>query len=431
MKKVSKWQYTMPKRLLSEREVILGNDQFDYCDRMNMHTSPGYPYVLDHMPRGKEYLFDLDAGSVRDPRLESRYEEREKKAKLGEVIDCSIWIDCLKDERRPIEKIRMGKTRLFTIPPVDFTMLMRKYFLSFACCFYENHCKDFSAVGCDPYSADWMRIYYHLSSMSKQVIAGDFGTFDGNMHKQLILAFCDIVNFWYDDGDENARVRQVLMEEVAETTQLCMNSLYRTKKGNPSGNPLTVVLNTFVNVMYMALSWIHIMSSYDAGMANMESFWANVRIIAYGDDNVMAVRDDVVKVFTQSRITEYLLHHGVEYTDETKTGTSEIRKLDDVTFLKCGFFVEPEDMMLVKARMSKVTIQELINWIRRSDNDVEMLMNNIDDALKFAYFWGEEYFNDLLKKVNRGLREVGIRPVVDFYRAHDIGFKMRMGKLGC
>ena len=157
-----------------------------------------------------------------------------------------MWIDTLKDERRKLEKISTGKTRVFTIPPVDFTLLCRKYFLAFAVHFYNQRRDSFTAVGITPESSDWDEMWRYLRESSDRGFAGDYSGWDGNLSPMFIAGVCEIINRWYDDGETNALVRRVLFDEMIHTQQVAMNLVYYTHVGNPSGNALTVIINTIV-----------------------------------------------------------------------------------------------------------------------------------------------------------------------------------------
>jgi len=49
--------------------------------------------------------------------------------------------------------------------------------------------------------------------------------------------------------------------------------------------------------------------------------------------------------------------------------------------------------------MKQATILELLNWTRVAPDQDVLLQDNINDALRFAYFYGEKYFNQLRQKI--------------------------------
>ena len=75
--------------------------------------------------------------------VKAEIEEKIKIAEQGGQLTF-IFTDTLKDETRPIEKIR--KPRLFAAAPMDFIIMFRMYFMSFLAYMMENRIENESAV---------------------------------------------------------------------------------------------------------------------------------------------------------------------------------------------------------------------------------------------------------------------------------------------
>lgn len=394
-------------RLLTAEEVINGNEHVKFLDAMNMQSSPGYPYVLEKKKgKGKTWMFQGEPGTyeVNHIGLSDRLSRREYFAKQGIRIE-SIWLDCLKDERRTIEKVKKGSTRVFTIPPTDYTMLARKYFLMFCVAFYDARLMFPSAVGIDCESFEWSEMYHKLRSKGNKGFDGDFSAFDGTMDPILMRMVIDVINEWYSDRTENQRVRVVLGDEMIHTVQMATNCAYMTHRGNPSGNPLTVVINSMVNMAYMYIMWRLIMrveGRYDI----VNHFERKVVFFVYGDDNIVSVSKDVEHLYNFESVSRMFSLFGYRYTAADKSSTYLTKKLSELTFLKRGFRQHPLKHAIWMPIMKLDTIYELCNWIRESDDDVAATLENLDDALKFAYFHGEIFFNQLAEKVNEALKEI-------------------------
>nr|QZZ63368.1 hypothetical protein [Leuven Picorna-like virus 5] len=399
------------KIVFDEEAAIFGRDGVAYVDRMNMQTSEGWPLQCRRPigVSGKAYLFDMEKHTIANEELRRRVDHRLAEAKEGRRV-ASIWRDCLKDELRPVAKADAGKTRLFTIGPCDFTILCRQYFMDFEESFYKHNCTFFSAVGINPESYEWTVLYNYLAAMSTEVIAGDYGTFDGTLMAQLIAAAGEVMNRWYEDSEENQMVRRVLIDEMIHTMQVVENCVYSTHQGNPSGNPLTVIINTLVNAMYMRICWRRLAPD---GKKSMFFYHKNVREICYGDDNILAVKREAQSFFNQVTITAVLAEHGIEYTDEGKTGNIvPIRRLQDVTFLKRGFATLPAFGSEVKLpTMSKDTIQSFFHWYRKSPDVEEQLRTNMQCALGFAFYHGEDYYRVIEETYSRVMASHGFEPV--------------------
>lgn len=413
------WKLAMPARKLTDWEAVFGNETIDYCDRMNLGASPGYPWTLSRPSgeKGKAYLFDINnEDGIACEDFRKHYQLREKLAQKG-IRKVSVWTDCLKDERRPLEKIAKGKTRAFMLPPADFVMLCRKYFMAFCCTFYSNRINSFSAVGIDPYSYEWTRLVRKLKKNSNLAFGGDFHAFDGIFDPLFLWEMCLMICEWYRKNDpnwceEDDKVRHVLFEEMIHTVHISKNSIYQKHQGNPSGNPLTVILNTFAHFAYLIVAWIGLARRHAPEMMSLYYFWKYVMAIIYGDDGVYTVKREVAEWFNCETVSAYLKEFGIEYTDELKSGILYgVKPLYECTFLKNGFKkMQGEQYWL--APISQDTIYELTNWVKKSDDPVDQLRANLADVFSFAFHHGEEFFRELLVKVNDALEKRGLKTFV-------------------
>lgn len=406
------------KRIFTETEAILGIEGLPFCERINMKSSPGWPYqIYDKRNPGKWHLFD-EEGNVCNDFLRYMLDSRLEAAKKLERVP-SVWRDCLKDELRPPAKVDAGKTRLFTIAPVDFTILIRRYFLDFVTAFYNANTDNFfSAVGITPESMEWTRLYQYLSEKSSQCVAGDFRNFDGCIHPDLIEMFVNCVNNWYNDGEDNAAVRKVLILEIIHTCHLVENLVYMSHKGNPSGNPLTAVLNTVVNYFIMLLIFLEIYPG-----STLQDFLDLIRFIAYGDDHLFTVPDKF-RDFNFNNIQKKLLNYGIEYTTDKKEveNAPDFIPLMEATFLKRGFRKDPEfGASFMVPTMSKDTINSFFYYYRVSDDVQEQLQENMRACLSFAAFHGRAYYAAILKQWQVLMRKVKLEPLhISFEEQMDV-----------
>nr|WKV33138.1 MAG: RNA-dependent RNA polymerase [Riboviria sp.] len=395
------------KRVWDVAEAVNGIPGVEYADRLNMKSSPGWPYqVINKTEVGKAYLFNED-GTIKDALLQHCLNERIDAAQNLERVQ-SLWRDCLKDELRPVDKVDQGKTRLFNIAPVDFTIATRMYMMDFIMAFYaKNNDNFFSAVGMNPESYEWTKLYDHLREVSNDAIGGDFKCFDGTIPGELIMMVARIINFWYADTEENQNVRTTLFMEILHTLQLCENCVYCTHQGNPSGNPLTVILNTIVNLIYLLLAWLRIYPD-----KTIEDFFQWVRATAYGDDNLLTVHHSCDK-FNQQNITAVLAEFGITYTMETKElETPKFRDLDSVTFLKRGFRRDPEfGSSFVLPTMSLETLESYFYYYRKSDDVEAQLRENMRAGLSFACFHGRTFYEAYLEKWMTLMEKHGLQPL--------------------
>nr|WPR18354.1 MAG: RNA-dependent RNA polymerase [Crogonang virus 70] len=212
---VTRLDFEKYQRILSYEEAVQGVEGDTFLAAINRGTSMGFPFaVLYHNPHGKRMAYGEDEWTMDSPlalEIKAKVLELEENCRKG-IQTGVYWADTLKDERRPIEKVLQGKTRVFCGGPVHFTILFRKYFLGFAAWIMHNRNANEIATGTNVYSADWNEIVYKLASRGKtkdgmNIVAGDFANFDGSLSSQILWYILDLINEWYDDGEENAKIR--------------------------------------------------------------------------------------------------------------------------------------------------------------------------------------------------------------------------------
>nr|UNI73823.1 MAG: RNA-dependent RNA polymerase [brine shrimp dicistrovirus 1] len=396
------------QRILSYEEAIKGTGDDKFMCAVNRTTSPGFPYcTYPKSAPGKQQWMgsnnDFDFTSESALQLRKDVEQLENNCANGIIKDV-VFVDTLKDERRPFAKVEAGKTRVFSAGPQHFVVAFRRRFLPFSAWLMHNRIDNEMAVGTNPYSLDWTRIAKRLKLKGDRVIAGDFGNFDGSLNAQLLWAiFWNVFVPWlkqcvgYSDRELNICVG--LWAHLVHSVHIYNDNLYMWTHSQPSGNPFTVIINCLYNMVIMRLSWIRVMKKVCPRLVSMKSFRQYVSMMCYGDDNVLNIHADVTQYFNQVSISEVMTEMMHEYTDETKTGKLvEYRTLGDVDFLKRKFVWNSELMQYV-APLNKDVIYEMMNWTRNGLASDEILMTNIENAFREIVLHGREEYKILRKAV--------------------------------
>jgi len=359
------------RRIYSLHEAVFGIEGDDYFKSLTASTSPGFPWGLTKQPRtaGKRTWLDLDALTI-SPDLEYHVDKRIEFALAGRRYP-TLWMDLLKDERRPIEKVDQGKTRVFSGSPLDFTVACRMYFGAFVAAQAEGRIENESLVGTNCYAFDWNLIALKLKRHGDNIVAGDYSNWDGSVSAQLLFAALDVINTWYGDDVEGNMVREVLMMDIAFSMHVIGQSVYMWTHSMPSGVYLTATVNTVIGQMLMRLFY---MSTAPRHMANMSSFEKNVSIVIYGDDNVVGISKEAKGFFNQQTITQAATDLGMTYTDEQKSGNvvPPTRSLTDVTLLKRHFVYSDEEGRWTGPLQLK-TVLDVPNWYRNDNPEAVVL----------------------------------------------------------
>lgn len=412
-------------RVLTYEESVQGTDD-EYMGAKNRLSSGGFRYNQEKGNKpgqtkwfGANDFFDF----VSEDALAMRRDVNDLIEDCRKGIIRGVYcVDTLKDEKRDLAKVASCKTRVFSVCPAHFVVAFRQYFLGFSAWCMHNRIDNEIAVGTNQYSLDWNRIATRLKKKGKAVIAGDFSNFDGSLNAQILWAILDIVNEWYDDGEENKRIRTGLWAHVVHSTHVFDDNVYMWTHSQPSGNPFTVIINSIYNSIVMRLAWRIVM--FPCGKSGMDQFQKYVSMISYGDDNVLNISSEVSDAFNQQSIAEALSTISHTYTDEGKTGEIvKTRTLSDVNFLKRGFVFSDEVQRYI-APLEERVIYEMINWTRNTVDPDEILVANVQTAAREMALHGRDKFENFCKEIRQIEGKFRIPPQILTYAEYVLDMRM-------
>lgn len=368
---------------LTYMEAVKGSDRLHFNNGLNRRTSPGFPYTLQNPDHGKRFWFGegeewKDGGEVKEHVMQLLEDAR------NNVRGNSIFTASLKDERRPIEKVLAGKTRVFEASPQHFSVACRMYFGGVIDDIMYNRIDNSFGVGTNVYSLDWHKTAMHLQQ-HPNTFAGDFSNFDGSQHQELLWYVLDIINAWYSNStitdipqSEDNKIREVLFSSMCASDVIVDNVFIRQTHSQPSGNALTVIINCIFNKLVMTLAYLD--AKKDLGEACHNDFNTHVAMQCYGDDNVLSVSDAMAPYYNQATVTEILAKYGLTYTDECKTGqVTDFRPFADVAYLKRKF--EKDQYGIYRAPISLETIREMTYYVKTERDLPTFTITNIQMAL--------------------------------------------------
>jgi len=278
----------------------------------------------------------------------------------------------------------------------------------FCAAFISNHVDIFSSCGINVDGPAWTRLHRKLRSKGKHGWDEDFRNYDGSEKALAMWMTCEIINRWYNDGEHNAQIRRVLVEEMIHTRSFIGNFVFQKHGGMPSGSALTSIFNTIVHAIYTRCCYLVVMKRYGhPELANMKTFNDRVADSSLGDDGVVAADDALLQIFNRVTCAKVYAEWGIECTDARKMHTlSRYETVEDLTFLKRGWLPHPKfpDRMLAPINVN--SIYELCNWVTNTLDPEEQLSMNIEDALKFAYNYGQDFFDKFRETVHLALQKV-------------------------
>lgn len=372
------------KKLMSFEEAVLGDGPGSEFKGVPRNTSAGYPYNTMQGLKNKARFFgegvDYDLSSPECLKLREDVFKYIKKAKQG-IRVTHVFTDSLKDERRPIEKVNAGKTRMFSASPTPLLIMKRMYFGAFVKWITANRVENGVAIGVNPYGSEWDHIARKLNRFGDIVNkgAGDFSGLDKNELSRVMWMLCDLAQRWYNDSEENQRARKIIYYESVNSLHVNGGKFVFWGGSMPSGDFLTACFNSLYVLLLFILVWMRIMKKYGL---SAHSFFTFVYIIVLGDDNAFCVHPKIAHLFTEVLISHEMKFLGQVYTPEDKGSDFQLtlRPLDQISFLKRQWRKHEISQKYVGPLELRV-ILDMLNWVKKGGNTLGDTEANIDIAL--------------------------------------------------
>lgn len=340
MRKTTAMTKDCPRLIYSFEEAVKGIPEAKFRS-IPRGTSPGFPYVYS-CHNGKTDFFgwdqDYNLSSPACQELERRVEHILQAAREN-VRLAHIFVDFPKDELRPEHKVKACMTRMVSASPLDYTVAWRMMFGAFGSAVMSRHTKSGMAPGICTY-AEWDGVATMITRYGTKVFAGDFKSFDASEQPCILELFLNYINDWYNDGDENRRIRTVLWSELVHSRHIGgigkeQRYVYQWAKSLPSGHPFTTIVNSMYSLFCMV-------ASYSVNTGDFHNFWDHCASVVFGDDNVSGMDDSVADKFNQVTTADALKNEfGMVYTSDVKDGKLvPYTHIEDITFLKRRFLRE-------------------------------------------------------------------------------------------
>uniref|UniRef100_A0AAT9J7T5 RNA1 polyprotein n=1 Tax=Many-flowered stoneseed fabavirus TaxID=3115797 RepID=A0AAT9J7T5_9SECO len=404
---VEEWQDAQEDFTFEEvsTEVALnGLENVEYFDSIALQTSEGYPYVLDRQPgeKGKYRYISGDAGSMEicDERITKDMHSIEETSK--KEVPQLVCIECPKDERLPIRKVLIDpKTRLFSVLPMSYNLVVRKKFLNFVR-FIMLKRKIFPCqVGVNPYSREWGSIADRLLAKGSRILCCDYSRFDGFLPKVVMRKISDMINTLCGGSEELCTSRENLLMACCSRYAICDKLVYKVENGIPSGFPLTVIINSLLNEILIRYAY-H--KCFEDNPLIGNSFGKFVTLVTYGDDNLISVSEAISSKFNGEFLKTFMASVGITITDgvDKTLPTLTFRSVSECDFLKRSFVQEKDGTW--KGPMNKESLWAQLHYVKCNNLEmVEAYTNNLNSVLRELFLHSKQ---ETMALRNKALREL-------------------------
>lgn len=394
--------------------AINGKPGLAYVDKLNRNTSAGFPFR-----KSKKYFLnaldpidDLQHPVEVTPEILAEMDKIIECYESGKIY-CPVFTASLKDEPTLLEKCKAGKTRVFCGAPMPWSIVVRKYFLSIIRLIQKNRFLFESAPGTIAQSKEWDAIYQYLIVFGLlRIIAGDYGKFDKRMPASVIIAaFSVLIAIMKAAGwtEKDLRVVMGIGEDTAYSWIDFHGDLIRCYGTNPSGHPLTVIINCIANCLYVRYCY---MSKHPE--RRCDDFKKYVRLFTYGDDLIMSVSPDC-HWLNHTTMVEVLGSIDIEFTMADKNAPSvPFIHINDATFLRrswrfdedLGYFVCPIEHASIDKMMTMCVASKTIS--------PELQGIAVFHTAVREYFWyGRVLFEAKRKLILEMIKECELEPYLD------------------
>jgi hypothetical protein len=326
----------------------------------------------------------------------------------------------LKDE--PV-KCGKKKVRVFAGCNMAFTMVVRKYYLLLSKLMQDNKLDFECAVGIDVASPEWTVIMDHVYQHGiDRVVAGDYKAFDGRMSPKFMLAaFKLLIELAEESGQYDAddlEVMRGIAAEITNPTYDFFGTLIQFFGSNPSGHPLTVVINSLVNSLYMRYVFYEI--ARRDNWTTIPDFDTIVALLTYGDDNIMSVKEGFDS-YNHTRIASIFSESGITYTMADKDAVSvPFINGASASFLK-HYAVWDEDMKLYRAKIEEGSIAKMLHCHVKSSvlNEEQHSTAAIHNVADKYFHYGRAVYDMRREQLHRVARASGIVGLVGEIKTYD------------
>lgn len=390
---------------ISMMVAVNGVPGFRYLDAMKRGTSAGFPWNKSKRNVLKQVaIAGWNDAVVPSREVLDRAAEMIERYKRG--VRCSpVFMAHKKDEPLGYTKVINEKTRIMYGAPFDWSIVVRMYYMPFIWVMMRNKFLFEAMPGLVAQCSEWEELYQHLTQFGdKCMIAGDYEKYDKNMCAVIILlAFGVIIDLAKVAGATEET--QLIMWGIAEDTAFAFvvfnGDLVQFFGSNPSGHPLTVVINCIVGSLYMRFAFVKLSPEDLPIRTIVEGFKKNVALATYGDDMVAGSR---VQWFNHTAIVDILKSIGIGYTMADKVAESiPFIPMEDVTFLKRRWRFEPTLGAHVCPLDEDSIHKMLTTWIPSDSVSPEEQAQDVIATSVREYFW---YGRDVFEEKRRILGEI-------------------------
>lgn len=388
-------------------EQALRGDDTGIVGGINNASSAGWLYGGK---KTKHYNMDVEGDPLERrellPYMKADIESQEHEWRNGRSTYDPFKRCSKTNELLPLKKAE-EKTRSFYGNDMTFFINMTRGIIPIKHVLRKNMELSECFVGITPQGKQWRKLMTYLTKdgVYLNLVGGDFSGYDTQLPKMLLDKAAYIIMQIARRGGMSETDLEFLrgsLSSVVSPTLLWQGHVLRAANGQPSGQPLTVEINSIVNSLLMRMVFKVIMIEHHPEHINTP-FRDLVRLATYGDDNLMGV-DSSIPAYNHTNIQEVFSRWGIKYTMADKDADSiPYQTIEEVSFLKRSFSLHPE--LGIVAPIEKESITKCFYWWTRPKNTPlnfqEQFESMVNAQQREAALWGKAYYEQWSESIHK------------------------------
>jgi hypothetical protein len=200
-------------------------------------------------------------------------------------------------------------------------------------------------------------------------------------------------------SEEEIHIMTMMITDMTHPVMDFNGSLVMFYSTNPSGNNVTVQVNSIVNVLYHMMAFEKL---------DGRDFFNHVRLMTYGDDAIASVRDS--PMFNFGEIKRLFETQDIKITLPDKTDGEDVKYLDwsEVDFLKrTSRWCENLKTSVGVLHEDSIHKRFLYHIPSNVEDERSQMSSTIASAMHDWFFHGQEIYEDRRAKLKLVLEDVG------------------------